>query len=50
VQVATSDGQNIRIRTEPYSKDGPNPAAEIPVETRINFRVQDSVTITEHLD
>ena len=50
VQVATSDGQNIRIRTEPYSKDGAIPAAEIPVETRINFRVQDSVTITEHLD
>jgi hypothetical protein len=50
VQIATSDGQNIRIRTEPYTRDGPSWAAEIPVETRINFRVQDSVTITEHLD
>jgi hypothetical protein len=99
VRLATADGQNIRIRTEPYTKDGPSPAAmdaakvgggaaigaviggiagggkgaaigagaggvlgagdvllthgkpvEIPVETRINFRVQDSVTITERLD
>jgi hypothetical protein len=24
--------------------------AEIPVETRVSFRVQDSVTITERLD
>lgn len=99
MRITTADGQNIRIRTEPYSKDGPSPAAmdaarvgggaaigaviggiagggkgaaigagaggavgagdvllthgkpvEIPVETRINFRVQDSVTITERLD
>jgi hypothetical protein len=77
VRVATADGQNLGIRTEPYSKDGPSPAAdavkvgggaaigalgasdvlltrgkpvEIPVETRINFRVQDPVTITERLD
>ena len=99
VRLATADGQNIRIRTEPYTKDGSNASAtdaakigagaaigavigaiagggkgaaigagaggavgagdvlltrgkavEIPVETRINFRVQDSVTITERLD
>jgi len=25
-------------------------AVEIPVETRVNFRVQDPVTITERLD
>lgn len=52
VQVSTSDGQNIRIRTEPFIKDGLgfSPAAEIPVETRINFRVQDSLTITERLN
>jgi hypothetical protein len=73
VRLATADGQNIRIRTEPYTKDGPSPAAmdaakvgggaaigdvlltrgkpaEIPVETRISFRVQDSITITERLD
>jgi hypothetical protein len=99
VRLATSDGQNIRIRTEPYAKDGSSQAAtdaakigggaaigavigaiagggkgagigagaggavgagdvmlthgkpvEIPVETRISFRVQDPVTITERLD
>jgi hypothetical protein len=99
VRLDTSDGQNIRVRTEPYTKDGPSPAAmdaakigggaaigavigaiagggkgaaigagaggalgagdvlltrgkpvEIAVETRINFRVQDPVTITERLD
>lgn len=99
VRLATADGQNIRIRTEPYTKDGSNQAAmdaakvgggaaigavigaiagggkgaaigagaggavgagdvlltrgkpvEIPVETRISFRVQDPVTITERLD
>jgi hypothetical protein len=50
VQVSTSDGQDIRIRTEPFTKDGFSPAAEIPVETRINFRVQDSLTITERLN
>jgi hypothetical protein len=99
VRLATSDGQNIRIRTEPYAKDGASPAAtdaakvgggaaigavigaiagggkgagigagaggalgtgdvllthgrpvEIPVETRVSFKVQDSVIITERLD
>jgi hypothetical protein len=99
VRVATADGQNLRIRTEPYTKDGASQAAmdaakvgggaaigavigaiagggkgaaigagaggavgagdvlltrgkpvEIPVETRVNFRVQDPVTITERLD
>jgi hypothetical protein len=66
VRLSTSDGQNIRIRTDPYTKDGSSPAvinaakvdvlltrgtaAEIPIETRINFRVQDSVTITERLE
>jgi hypothetical protein len=56
VRLATSDGQNLRIRTEPYTKDGFSPSSmdttkvEIPVETRINFRVQDSLTITERLD
>ena len=99
VRLATADGQNIRIRTEPYVKDGPastgtdaakigagaaigaiigalagggkgagigagaggaagtgdvlltrGKPAEIPVETRVSFKVQDSVTITERLD
>jgi hypothetical protein len=99
VRLATTDGQNIRIRTEPYTKDGASQVGtdaakvgggaaigaiigaiagggkgaaigagaggavgagdvmltrgkpvEIPVETRISFRVQDPVTITERLD
>jgi hypothetical protein len=99
VWLATADGQNIRIRTEPYVKDGTSSTgtnaakigggaaigaiigaiagggkgaaigagaggavgagdvlltrgkpAEIPVETRVSFKVQDSVTITERLD
>jgi len=99
VRIATSDGQHVRIRTEPYRKDGPSStgtdaakigagavigaaigalagggkgaaigagiggaagtgdvlltrgkAADIPVETRLTFRVQDPVTITEKLN
>ena len=100
MRLATADGQNIRIRTEPYREGrrelqpGPTPrrsagaqrigaiigaiagggkgaaigagaggavgagdvlltrgkAAEIPVETRVSFKVQDSVMITERLD
>lgn len=99
VRLATDDGQNIRIRTEPYVKDGSSSTgtdaakigggaaigaiigaiagggkgaaigagaggaigagdvlltrgqtAEIKVETRVSFRVQDAVTITERLD
>jgi hypothetical protein len=99
VRLATADGQNIRIRTEPFVKQAGSSAgtdaakigggaalgaiigaiagggkgaaigagaggavgaggvlltrgqaAEIKVETRVSFRVQDSVTITERLD
>lgn len=99
IRLATADGQNVRVRTEPYVKDGPTStgtdaakigggavigaiigalagggkgaaigagaggaagagdvlltrgkSVEIPVETRVSFRVQDSVTITERLD
>lgn len=99
VRISTSDGQRVRIRTEPYKKDGPTSTgtdaakigagaaigaaigaiagggkgaaigagaggaagvgdvlltrgkpAEIPVETRLSFRVQEPVTITEKLD
>jgi len=99
VRLATSDGQNIRISTSPYEKDGTSAAgtnaakigggaaigaiigaiagggkgaaigagvggaagagdvlltrgkpAEIRVETRLTFRIQDPVTITERLD
>jgi len=99
VRISTSDGQHVRIRTEPYRKDGPSSTgtdaakigagavigaaigalagggkgaaigagvggaagtgdvlltrgkpADIPVETRLTFRVQDPVTITEKLN
>ena len=99
VRLSTTDGQRIRIRTEPYKKDGPTSTGtdaakigagaaigaaigaiagggkgaaigagvggaagtgdvlltrgkptEIPVETRLTFRVQEPVTITEKLD
>ena len=45
--VATSDGQSVSVRTEPYIKLAP---AEIPVEARIIFKVLDPVTITERVD
>jgi hypothetical protein len=99
VRLSTADGQNIRIRTEPYARDGASSSgtdaakigggaaigaiigaiagggkgaavgagaggavgagdvmltrgkpAEIRVETRVSFKVLDSVTITERLD
>ena len=99
MRISTSDGQNVRIRTDPYRKDGPSSTgmdaakigagavigaaigaiagggkgaaigagvggaagtgdvlltrgkpADIPVETRLTFRVQDPVTITEKLN
>lgn len=99
VRISTTDGQHVRIRTEPYKKDGPTSTTtdaakvgggaaigaiigaiagggkgaaigagaggalgagdvlltrgkpvEIPVETRLTFRVQDPVTITEKLN
>jgi hypothetical protein len=61
VRVALSDGQNIRIRTEPYVRDGGSSngiigafsgrkSAEIPVETRFAFHVLDSLTITERVN
>lgn len=99
VRISTTDGQNVRIRTEPYRKDGPTSTttdaakvgggaalgaiigaiagggkgaaigagagggigagdvlltrgkpAEIPVETRLTFRVQDPVILTEKLN
>jgi len=99
VRLSTSDGQRIRIRTEPYKKDGSGStgsdlakvgagaaigaaigaiagggkgaaigagagaaagagtvlimngkSVEIPVETRITFRVQEPVTLTEKIE
>jgi hypothetical protein len=69
-RVALSDGQNLRISTEPYYKEGKpsktnddddplhaiiealsrRKPAEIPVETRVSFKVRDSVKITEHVN
>lgn len=46
VRLATSDGQNIRIQTEPFAKYFP----EVPADTRMNFKVQDSLTITERVN
>jgi outer membrane biosynthesis protein TonB len=61
VRVALSDGQTIRVRTEPYVRDGDSAGgiigalirrkpAEIPVETRVVFHVLDSLTITERVN
>jgi len=44
VKLSTSDGQHIQIRTDPYK------SAEIPLESRISFRVVGPVTITERLN
>jgi hypothetical protein len=44
VRLSTSDNQRIQIRTDPYK------SAEIPVESRISFRIAGPVTITEHLN
>jgi hypothetical protein len=66
VRVTLSDGQNIRVRTEPYGRDGDSSggivgvlsggalagrkSAEIPVDTRVIFHVLDSLRITERRD
>ncbi len=61
VRVTLSDGQTIRVRTEPYVRDGDSPGgiigalagrkpAEIPVETRLTFHVLDALTITERVN
>lgn len=58
VRVALSDGQSIRIRTEPYVRDGSagligifaRKAAEIPVDSRLGFRLLDSIAITERVN
>jgi hypothetical protein len=47
VWFATSDGQSIPVHTGLYIKLAP---ADIPVDARITFKVQEPVTITERLD
>jgi hypothetical protein len=63
VEVSTSDGQRIRVHTAKFRKDSASSdgrdlanvvltrgkPAEIPADTRMVFRVQDPLTITEHL-
>ena len=44
VKLSTSDGQHVQIRTDPYK------SAEIPLESRISFRIVGPVTITERLN
>jgi hypothetical protein len=63
VEVSTSDGQRIRVHTATFKKDSASSyggdlanvvlvrgkPVEIPADTRMVFRVQDPLTITEHL-
>ena len=46
VRLALSDGQNVPIHTELYVGN----VLEIPMETRVSFKVQDALTITERLN
>jgi hypothetical protein len=62
-EIATSDGQRIHIRTATFRKGNGTSyggdlanvvltrgkPAEIPADTRMSFRVQDPITITERL-
>jgi hypothetical protein len=61
VRLSTSDGQHVPIRTDPFKKDAGGStvadaaftrgrSAEIPVESRISFRVAGPVTITERVN
>lgn len=55
VRVALSDGQTLRLHTEPYAASVSNgvffrKAAEIPIESRLTFRVLDPITITERVN
>ena len=47
VRVATSDGQNVRVHTEPYVKVA---LAEVPAGAQITFKELDPVTITERVE
>lgn len=55
VRVALSDGQTLRLHTEPYAASVSNrvfsrKAAEIPTESRLTFRVLDPITVTERVN
>jgi hypothetical protein len=63
IEIATSDGQRIHVRTATFRKGNGTSyggdlanvvltrgkPAEIPAETRMSFRVQDPISITERL-
>lgn len=63
IELATSDGQRIRVRTATFKKENSSfagsdwanvamtrgKAAEIPVDTRMSFRIQEPIRLTERL-
>lgn len=63
VEISTSDGQRVRVRTATFKKESASSngsdwanvvltrgrPAEIPVETRMNFRIREPIAITERL-
>ena len=63
IEVATSDGQRVRVRTATFKKESASSnsgdwanvvltrgkPAEIPADTRMNFRIREPIAITERL-
>jgi hypothetical protein len=63
IEVSTSDGQRIRVRTATFKKESASSnagdwanvvltrgmPAEIPADTRMNFRIREPIAITERL-
>jgi hypothetical protein len=63
IEVSTSDGQRIPVRTATFKKESAmstgtdwsnvvltrGKPAEIPMETRMNFRIREPITVTERL-
>ncbi len=63
VEISTSDSQRVPVRTATFKKESATSnggdwanvvltrgkPAEIPAETRMNFRIREPITVTEHL-
>jgi len=63
IEVSTSDGQRVRVRTAMFKKESASSngsdwanvvltrgkPAEIPADTRMNFRIREPIAITERL-
>jgi hypothetical protein len=63
IELSTSDGQHVRVRTATFKKENASfagsdwanvvmtrgRAAEIPAETRMSFRIQEPIRLTERL-